>query len=96
MNLFITLLENVNKSRTSANNVSLKQCGTIMKKVQFAVDSKDSLKESGRKKQKETMCIAERRGMESKRTEQKKYMYHKKIMSFLLSQIFNLKKQLRQ
>jgi hypothetical protein len=24
MNLFITLLENVNKSRTSANNVSLK------------------------------------------------------------------------
>jgi hypothetical protein len=25
MNLFITLLENVNKSRTSANNVSLKK-----------------------------------------------------------------------
>jgi hypothetical protein len=25
MNLFITLLENVNKSRTSANNVSLKR-----------------------------------------------------------------------
>jgi hypothetical protein len=25
MNLFITLLENVNKSRTSANNVSLKE-----------------------------------------------------------------------
>jgi hypothetical protein len=26
MNLFITLLENVNKSRTSANNVSLNTC----------------------------------------------------------------------
>jgi hypothetical protein len=25
MNIFITLLENVNKSRTSANNLSLKQ-----------------------------------------------------------------------
>jgi hypothetical protein len=27
MNLFIALLENVNKSRTSANNVSLRETG---------------------------------------------------------------------
>jgi hypothetical protein len=29
MNLFITLLENVNKSRTSANNVSLMHSATV-------------------------------------------------------------------
>jgi hypothetical protein len=30
MNLFITLLENVNKSRTSANNVSLTFCSSFL------------------------------------------------------------------
>jgi hypothetical protein len=31
MNLFITLLENVNKSRTSANNVSLNVSSMLLK-----------------------------------------------------------------
>jgi hypothetical protein len=34
MNLFITLLENVNKSRTSANNVSLRVgLGRVVRKI---------------------------------------------------------------
>jgi hypothetical protein len=38
MNLFITLLENVNKSRTSANNVSLnvRNCRTLYKTYHYS------------------------------------------------------------
>jgi hypothetical protein len=37
MNLFITLLENVNKSRTSANNVSLNRKGKL-NRVNMKID----------------------------------------------------------
>jgi hypothetical protein len=40
MNLFITLLENVNKSRTSANNVSLNENKNYVNDMEIKLEPK--------------------------------------------------------